>query len=118
MSKLSFLAGAAVGYVLGARAGKERYEQIKVQANKIWSSEPVQTKVSQATDAAKTKAAPFVADVVSDAAKTTANKLREVRGGSDGANRDDEDLPAGIHRGTDGKLHAEHNWGPGPGKLP
>ena len=71
MGKLSFLAGAAAGYVLGARAGTQRYEQIKTQANKLWSSDPVQTKVSQATDAAKTKAAPFVADVVSDAAKTT-----------------------------------------------
>ncbi|CCH75189.1 hypothetical protein [Nostocoides australiense] len=116
MGKLSFLAGAAAGYVLGARAGTQRYEQIKTQANKLWSSDPVQTKVSQATDAAKTKAAPFVADVVSDAAKTTANKLREVKDNVGGDK--DEDLPAGIHRGTDGRLHAEHNWGPGPGKLP
>jgi hypothetical protein len=68
----ALLLGAAVGYVLGARAGQERYDQIKTQANKIWSSDPVQTKVSQATDAAKTKAAPFVADMVSDAAKSTA----------------------------------------------
>ena len=28
MAKLSFLAGFGVGYVLGARAGRERYEQI------------------------------------------------------------------------------------------
>ncbi|MCI1262204.1 MAG: protoporphyrinogen oxidase [Tetrasphaera jenkinsii] len=111
MSKLSFLLGAAVGYVLGARAGQERYDQIKTQANKIWSSDPVQTKVSQATDAAKTKAAPFVADMVSDAAKSTAAKLRDIRNG-------DEDLPETLHRGTDGRLHAEHNWGPAPGKLP
>lgn len=112
MSKLSFLAGAAAGYVLGARAGTQRYEQIKTQATKLWSSDPVQTKVAQATDVAKTKAAPFVADVVSDAAKTTAQKLRDVRGG------DEENLPETLHRGTDGKLHAEHNFGPGPGKLP
>jgi hypothetical protein len=117
MSKLSFLAGAAVGYVLGARAGRERYEQIATQANKIWSSDPVQTKVSQATDAAKTKAAPFVADLVSDAAKSTAQKLRDVRSGGDSTDTD-EDLPPTLHRGTDGKLHAEHHFGPGPGKLP
>lgn len=117
MSKLSFLAGAAVGYVLGARAGKERYAQIKTQADKIWSSDPVQAKVSQATDAAKTKAAPFVADLVSDAAKSTAQKLRDVRSGSTGDGQD-EDLPPTLHRGTDGHLHAEHNFGPGPGKLP
>ncbi len=29
MAKLSFLAGFGAGYVLGARAGRERYEQIK-----------------------------------------------------------------------------------------
>ena len=29
MAKLSFLAGFVAGYVLGARAGRERYEQIR-----------------------------------------------------------------------------------------
>ena len=29
MAKLSFLAGVGAGYVLGARAGRERYEQIR-----------------------------------------------------------------------------------------
>ena len=29
MAKLSFMAGFGAGYVLGARAGKERYEQIR-----------------------------------------------------------------------------------------
>lgn len=29
MAKLSFLAGLGAGYVLGARAGRERYEQIR-----------------------------------------------------------------------------------------
>ena len=29
MAKLSFLAGFGAGYVLGARAGRERYDQIK-----------------------------------------------------------------------------------------
>ena len=29
MAKLSFLAGFGAGYVLGSKAGRERYEQIK-----------------------------------------------------------------------------------------
>ena len=33
MAKLSFLAGFGAGYVLGARAGRERYEQIR----RAWS---------------------------------------------------------------------------------
>ena len=32
--------------------------------------------------------------------------------------RGEEDLPETLHRGTDGRLHAEHDWGPAPGKLP
>ena len=34
MAKLSFLAGFGAGYVLGARAGRERYEQIR----RTWNS--------------------------------------------------------------------------------
>ena len=30
MAKLSFLAGFGAGYVLGSKAGRERYEQIRV----------------------------------------------------------------------------------------
>jgi hypothetical protein len=39
---LSFLAGAAVGYVLGARAGRERYEAIVRLARKVAGSPTVQ----------------------------------------------------------------------------
>ncbi len=112
MSKLSFLAGAAAGYVLGARAGHQRYEQIKRQTRRLWSSDPVQSKVGDVTTAARTKAAPYVADVVSDAAKTAGRKMRD-------ATSSEEDLPETLHRGTDGHLHADTTgFGPGPGKLP
>lgn len=40
--KIAFVLGAAVGYVLGTRAGRERYEQIKAGAQKVWETEPVQ----------------------------------------------------------------------------
>ena len=77
MAKITFLAGAAVGYVLGARAGKQRYEQIKRVSRKLWTSGPVEAKKADLKIAAKTKAAPFVAEMVSDAARATAVKLRE-----------------------------------------
>ncbi len=48
MKKLSFVLGAAVGYVLGTRAGRARYEQIAAQAQKLWQSEPVQARVDEA----------------------------------------------------------------------
>ena len=48
-TKLSLLAGAAAGYVLGARAGRERYEQIAAGAQKLWESKPVQKQASKVT---------------------------------------------------------------------
>jgi hypothetical protein len=41
--KLSVLIGAAVGYVLGARAGHERYESIVRLARKVGGSQTVQS---------------------------------------------------------------------------
>ena len=55
-NKLVFAAGMAAGYVLGARAGRASYEQIKVKANELWNSPKVQDKVSGATETVKAKA--------------------------------------------------------------
>ena len=79
MAKLSFLFGAAVGYVLGARAGHERYEQIKALSSRAWGSDPVQTQVAKGKEAARTQLAPAVADAVSTAAKSSADKLRSEK---------------------------------------
>jgi hypothetical protein len=49
--KVLFVAGLAIGYVLGTRDGRRRYEQIKAAATNIWESEPVQWGASQARDA-------------------------------------------------------------------
>ncbi|MBA2559126.1 MAG: YtxH domain-containing protein [Propionibacteriales bacterium] len=65
MGKLSMLAGGAVGYVLGARAGQGRYEQIKSQAQRVLNDPRVQRKATEAADLAKEKAAG-VADSVTD----------------------------------------------------
>jgi hypothetical protein len=40
--KLTFLAGAAVGFVLGTRAGREKYEEIVAAARRIVDSPSVQ----------------------------------------------------------------------------
>ncbi|WP_370890771.1 protoporphyrinogen oxidase [Janibacter sp. GXQ6167] len=77
MGKLSFLSGIAVGYVLGARAGRERYEQIRAGAMQLWRSDPVQGQIDNAKHAAKTKAAPAALGVVSNAAAVAGDKLRE-----------------------------------------
>ena len=46
-TKLSLVAGLAVGYVLGARAGRERYDQIAAGAARVWGSKPVQRQVQR-----------------------------------------------------------------------
>ena len=40
--KASFLAGMVAGYILGAKAGRERYEQIKQAAQKVAGHPKVQ----------------------------------------------------------------------------
>lgn len=53
--KVAFVLGAAVGYVLGTRAGRERYEQIKRGAKAVWGTPPVQRGVAAVRSAAQTR---------------------------------------------------------------
>ena len=110
MAKLSFIAGLAAGYVLGARAGQNRYQQIKRQADRIWGSDPVQARVGTVKQVVKDQA-PVVAAKLGEAAKTAGASAKERFTA--------ETLPQTLHRGTDGRLHADTTgFGPGPGKLP
>lgn len=45
--KAALVVGLVAGYVLGARAGRQRYEQIKEQADKVWSQPAVQGQVEK-----------------------------------------------------------------------
>ena len=74
MKKLPLLIAAAAGYVLGTRAGRERYEQIKKAATRVKEDPRVQEKAHQAADLAKEKA-PVVKDKVTSAASTAADKV-------------------------------------------
>lgn len=56
VSKMTFLAGVGVGYVLGARAGRQRYDQIAGAAQRLWRNPRVQETVSTAQSAAMDKA--------------------------------------------------------------
>ena len=82
MRKLTVLLSGAVGYVLGARAGRERYEQIKGLATRVKEDPRVQEKAQQAADLAKEKA-PVVKDKVQDVAGTAATKVKDAGGSSD-----------------------------------
>ena len=54
--KAGLVIGLAVGYVLGTRAGRERYDQIKEQWLKVWNLDPVQEQVGKVKDFAKSTA--------------------------------------------------------------
>jgi hypothetical protein len=74
MRKLMLLAAFALGYVLGAQAGRERYEQIMSLVSKVRNDPRVQEKAHQAVDLAKDQA-PMMADKVSHAARGAAAKV-------------------------------------------
>jgi hypothetical protein len=80
--KITLLVGGAVGYVLGTRAGRERYEQIKSQAQSLWGNPKVQEKASQAQDLAKEKG-PEMGQKVAEAASGAAGQAKDkMTGGS------------------------------------
>ena len=90
MKKLVLLAAGAIGYVLGSRAGRERYEQIRKVALRVKDDPRVQEKAAQATDFAKENA-PVVKDKVVAAAGTAADKVGSHRGDSDDSGSGPED---------------------------
>jgi hypothetical protein len=72
MRKMTMLVSGGVGYVLGARAGRERYEQIVTAAQKVKGNPKVQATARQAADVAK-EAAPVVKDKVTGSSEPATN---------------------------------------------
>lgn len=72
--KILLLAGLGVGYVLGTRAGREKYDQMKATVLKFWNDPRVQQRVDDAQDFVKEKA-PDVAEFLADGAKTVVSKV-------------------------------------------
>lgn len=84
--RATFLAGLATGFVLGARAGRERYEQMKKLARRAADNPAVQqaagAAAAQATGLAKTARSKVTDQVqqripgLADAAKQKAGELQ------------------------------------------
>ncbi|MHB1171638.1 MAG: YtxH domain-containing protein [Lacisediminihabitans sp.] len=72
--KLLLVVGFAVGYVLGSRAGRERYDELKRAAEKLWNDPRVQRQVKQAEEFAKDKA-PDVVEFLSDGVKKAVSRV-------------------------------------------
>jgi len=73
MKKALFLAGIGVGFLLGSRSGRESYEKLKTEAQKLWNDPKIQNKVSEGTEWAKQKA-PQVQEKVTGKAKEVFHK--------------------------------------------
>ena len=76
MSKLFTLTVFGAGYVLGARAGRERYEQIAAGARKVAGNPKVQAASSKAQETIAQQA-PVVAEAVKDKAAAAAHTVQE-----------------------------------------
>lgn len=88
--KILIVVGLAAGYVLGAKAGRGRYEDIKRVANRLWGDPRVQRQVKnvegRAMDFAKEKA-PEVVEFLSDGAKKVVSKVGKSSSGTSPAAR-------------------------------
>ncbi|MGC5011398.1 YtxH domain-containing protein [Streptosporangium sp. DT93] len=80
--RMMFCVGFAAGYVLGSRAGRERYEQIKQLAQRV-SENPSVQETAGLVGAKVTKATGVAKDKVSDVAKNRLPFLKSANGWHD-----------------------------------
>jgi hypothetical protein len=104
MSKLGVAIAFGAGYVLGARAGRERYDQITAKADAFWHDPRVQRRASQAQDLAAekaTQAAGVVAAKTADAASSAQAAVTEAVTGAvkERLSRDEASDPPGTAAG-------------------
>ncbi|MFD3448568.1 YtxH domain-containing protein [Microbacteriaceae bacterium 4G12] len=98
--KLVFATGAAIGYVLGARAGRRSYEKIAARASALWNDEKVQKTVSDAQSFVKEKA-PVVQQKVTETAKGAVGKVTG-KGSSSGSSSSTDGTTYEIPTTTEG----------------
>jgi hypothetical protein len=70
---MAFIVGLGAGFVLGARSGRERYEQISAKAQQLWRDPRVQEKADQAQQVVSAKAAQTGSAVKDKVASATAS---------------------------------------------
>lgn len=75
--KLLFIVGLGAGYVLGARAGRPRYEQIRTKAADAWEDPRVQKVVTETQDFVKVNA-PLVQEKVVAGTKAAVSGAQEA----------------------------------------
>jgi hypothetical protein len=86
--KAMLLIGGVAGYVLGARAGRERYEQVKNAAGRAWGNPRVQEARRTASEQVKEKVEEGV------------REARDRMAGHGGSAVEDDRHPVGTHPGA------------------
>ncbi|MEO3765874.1 YtxH domain-containing protein [Streptomyces sp. B8F3] len=99
--RVSFVAGIAVGYVLGSRAGRERYEQLRKAAQQFSESPAVRNAAEAAALTSR--------DAVTKAASTLSTKFGDVM---------PENVASRVHflgnghaNGKSGRREESDDWG-------
>ncbi|WP_434589174.1 YtxH domain-containing protein [Streptomyces sp. A5-4] len=91
--RLTFIAGLALGYVIGTRAGRERYEQLKKSARQISQNPAVRNAAESAAHNGRDiagKAFHTVSDKVGDRMPdSVAERVRSLRERSGQSGEDD-----------------------------
>ncbi|QYH34799.1 YtxH domain-containing protein [Salinibacterium sp. M195] len=82
--KILLVVGLGIGYVLGTRAGREKYEKIKTTAAKLWNDPRIAEQRHQAEDFVKDKA-PDVAEFLADGAKKVVKQVASSKNKSSSA---------------------------------
>ena len=88
MAKLGFLVGFGAGYVLGAKAGTERYEQLK----RLYDNLAASPAVRQATGRAKTAASSSLGSAKDKASEGVSKVSDSIKGRTNG----DDSRPGGL----------------------
>jgi len=90
--RLTFVVGLAVGYVLGAQAGRERYEQLRRGAERLAQNPAVRNTTESAAQSGRDVATRAFDTMTHRLPDPVADKVRSLRNG-----------------GT----HSEDDWGTG-----
>lgn len=94
--KLLFAAGLGVGYVLGTRAGRKRYEQIKGAALKVWGTPGIQKQVHTAQDFAAERIGDIPGAVFAGIGKLANGVAKKRRQQAAAAQRTASDNPVDL----------------------
>lgn len=101
--KFLFIVGLGVGYVLGARAGRPRYEQLKAKATDAWEDPRVQKVVSDTQEFVKENA-PIIQNKVVSGTKAAVSGVQDAAARASDVAKDLSGKAAETSKAVSGKV--------------